>query len=81
MYIDFNSRGIYTGDQTLVVLNKDGETEVYGYDNVNDPEQLNRIPYTKVKNGDALKTELEYLLKTTGDKWATDKICADFLNY
>lgn len=82
LYIDFDSRGVYTGDQTLVVLQKkDGTTEVYGHDNLKDPEQLNRIPYAELENGPVLKVELERLLKTTGDKWATDKICNDFLNY
>lgn len=81
LYIDFNSRGVYTGEQTLIVLNKDGKTEIYGYDNANDPEQLNRIPFAEVENGTALKTELEHLLKTTGDNWYTNKTCADFLNY
>ena len=81
LYIDFNSRGIYTGEQTMVVLNNNGNTEVYGYDNIKDPEQLNRIPFTEIDNGAELKTDLEQLLKTTGDKWASDKVCEDFLNY
>lgn len=81
LYIDFKSRGVYTGDQTLVVLNMDGKTEVYGYDNITDPSQLNRIPFAEVENGPALKAELERLLKTTEDKWYTDKTCTDFLNY
>lgn len=82
LYIDFKSRGIYTGDQTMVVINNpENGTEVFGYDNLNDPEQLNRIPFTKLENGPKLKAELERLLKTTGDKWAIDKICSDFLTY
>lgn len=82
LYIDFDSRGVYTGDQTLVVLQaKDGSTTVYGHDNIKDPDQLNRIPYAEVENGPELKAELEHLLKDTGDKWYTDKTCADFLDY
>ncbi|WP_297086616.1 sulfatase [uncultured Draconibacterium sp.] len=82
LYIDYKSRGVYTGNQTLVVLlNEDGQTEVYGYDNIKDPNQLNRIPFTNVKNGPELKTELEHLLKSTNDKWYTENICSDFLNY
>jgi arylsulfatase A-like enzyme len=81
LYIDFNSRGVYTGDQTLVVFNNDGKTEVYGYDNVKDPNQLNKIPFADMKNNTELKAELERLLQNTGDKWYSDKVCANFLNY
>lgn len=81
LYIDSKSRGVYTGDQTLIVVNNDGKTEVYGYDNINDPDQLNRIPFSNMTNARRLKTELEMLLKTTKDKWYTEQICADFLNY
>ena len=82
LYIDFKSRGVYTGDQTLVVVQaKDNTTEVYGYDNVKDPNQLNRIPFEELKNGSELKIELSRLLKETNDLWYQDKICADFLKY
>ena len=81
LYIDFKSRGVYTGKQTLIVENKDGKTEVFGYDNIKDPEQLKRIDFPQLKNGPELKKELERLLKTTGDKWYTDKICNDFLQF
>jgi len=81
LYLDFNSRGIYTGDQTLIVFNNNNETKVYGYDNSKDPDQLKKIPYEELKNGTKLKRELERRLKTTGDKWYTDKVCADFINY
>ena len=82
LYIDFKTRGVYTGDQTLVVVNSpENGTEIYGYDNQKDPEQLNRIPFENLENGTELKTELEKLLKTTGDRWYSEKICADFLNY
>ncbi|MDX1285094.1 MAG: hypothetical protein R3182_08785, partial [Draconibacterium sp.] len=82
LYIDGKSRGVYTGDQTMVVVNtSDNGTEVFGYDNINDPEQLNRIPFKEIENAQELKAELERLLKTTGDKWYTEKICSDFLSY
>ncbi|MBT3384478.1 MAG: sulfatase [Prolixibacteraceae bacterium] len=82
LYIDFNSRGIYTGKQTLVVVQKDNNvSEVFGYDNINDPNQLTKVPIEEIKNGVELKTELARLLKETSDFWYTNKICADFLNY
>lgn len=81
LYIDYKSRGVYTGDQTLIVLDNNGKTEVYAYDNINDPEQMTRIPYPEVRNGPQLKAELERLLKTTGDQWVSNKICNDFLQY
>jgi hypothetical protein len=82
LYIDFNSRGVYTGQQTMVVVNKDDEaTQVYGYNNQKDPNQLTKIPFEELENGLHLKAELERLLKTTEDNWYTLKVCADFLNY
>ena len=82
LYIDLNSRGIYTGNQTLVVLNsKNNGTEVFGYDNINDPEQLIKIAFNEMENAEELKNELERLLKITGDSWFLEKICSDFLKY
>ncbi|MDX1283519.1 MAG: sulfatase-like hydrolase/transferase, partial [Draconibacterium sp.] len=82
LYIDFKSRGVYTGDQTLVVVNTpENGTEVYGYDNIKDPEQLSKIPFEEMENAKMLKSELEQLLKTTADKWYIDKVCKDFLTY
>ena len=82
LYIDFNKRGIYTGKQTLVVAkNDDNSPEIYGYDNIKDPNQINKISFEKLENGPELKAELTRLLKETNDIWYTNKIYADFLNY
>jgi arylsulfatase A-like enzyme len=82
LYIDFHSRGVYTGTQTLVVhKNKDNKTEVYGFDNVRDPNQLQKIPFEKMENAVELKLQLKELLQKTEDSWHTHKTCNDFFGF
>ena len=82
LFINMKSRGVYTGDQMFVVRESGGTfAEAYGYDNINDPYQLHKIPFDKIENGQDLRTELVRLLKVTNDKWFQEKICSDLLAY
>ncbi len=82
LFINPNSRGVYTGDQMFVVSQRDGDlAEAFGYNNVTDPYQLNKIPFEKIENGHDLKAELSRLLKETNDSWYQEKTCSDFLSY
>ena len=82
LFINMKSRGVYTGDQMFVVREGEGTyAEAYGYDNINDPYQLHKIPFDKIENAQYLRTELVSLLKETNDKWFQEKICSDFLAY
>jgi arylsulfatase A-like enzyme len=82
LFINMNSRGVYTGDQMFVVSQREGEpAEAFGYNHLTDPYQLNRIPFERIENGPDLKAELSRLLKETNDSWYREKICSDFLSY
>jgi arylsulfatase A-like enzyme len=82
LFINMKSRGIYTGDQMFVVRESEGTfAEAYGYKHINDPYQLNKIPYEKIENGQDLRAELARLLRETNDRWYEEKICSDFLAY
>jgi len=82
LFIRPRSRGVYTGNFTLVVEEKDNETvEVYAYDNVSDPYQLSKTMFEDLPDGPELKKELEGLLKKTNDRWYQQKVCDDFLDY
>ncbi len=84
LYINMESRGVYTGKYMFVVTENTGIlTEVYCYDNEKDPYQMNKIPFEdlKTETGEQLKMELTELLKNTNDKWYQEKICSDFLSY
>ncbi|MCG8310774.1 MAG: sulfatase [Cytophagales bacterium] len=85
LYMDYKSRGIYTGDYTFVVHteNKKNFSEAYYYDNKKDPYQLHKIKgdemdMTLVKD---FKIELVNLLKAIDDQWARDGICSEYLEY
>lgn len=85
LYIDYKSRGLYTGNYTFIVetSNKNYFEEAYYYDNIKDPYQLTKIPaenMDKVQLNN-LKDKLVMHLKKTGDKWAQDKVCAGYLAY
>jgi arylsulfatase A-like enzyme len=85
LYMDYNSRGLYTGDYTFIVQTSDKVNFVsaFYYDNVKDPYQLHPI------TGDEMdmqlvenwKKDLVAKLKAIDDKWAQDKICDGYLNY
>jgi len=84
LFINMNSRGVYTGKYMFVVTENDGKTlEAYCYDNEKDPNQLNKIPYEALdsQTGEQLKYELSALLQNTKDKWFQEKTCSDFLSY
>ncbi len=78
------ARGVFTGDYTFVVSEKDGRfDDAYCYDNRNDPYQLTRIPYDEMSSGlqNDLKQRLIKQLKRTRDRWYQDRVAADFLEY
>jgi arylsulfatase A-like enzyme len=84
LFINMNSRGVYTGKYMFVVTENDsGPSEVYCYDNEIDPYQMNKISFENLdpQTGEQLKMELTVLLKNTSDKWYREKICSDFLSY
>jgi hypothetical protein len=69
----------------MLVVEEDGglATEVFCYDNENDPYQLEKIPFEELdpQIGEQLKTGLSDLLRNTDDKWFEQKTCSDFLSY
>ncbi|TKG95484.1 sulfatase [Puteibacter caeruleilacunae] len=82
LYISPNGRGVYTGDYMFVVTQKEGKKiNAFFYDNKKDPEQLNKIPASKMKLEKAMKKELAALLKQTNDRWFVNKVCDDYLKY
>jgi hypothetical protein len=84
LFINMNSRGVYTGRYMFVVSEKvNGPPEVYCYDNERDPYQVNKISFKNLdtQTGEYLKRELTALLKNTNDKWYQEKTCSDFLSY
>lgn len=85
LYMDYKSRGLYTGDYTFVVHTEDRKNfaEAYYYDNIKDPYQLQKIvgedmDATLVKK---FKVELVSQLKAIDDQWAQDNICGEYLEY
>ncbi|MCK5464256.1 MAG: sulfatase-like hydrolase/transferase, partial [Bacteroidales bacterium] len=82
LFINMNSRGVYTGDQMFIVRENEGElAEAYVYDNITDPYQQNKVPFEEVENGQELRAELFRFLRETNDRWYQEKICSDFLSY
>lgn len=85
LYMDYNSRGLYSGDYTFVVLTteKDEFKEAFYYDNKKDPYQLHRIMNDEMDPDlvETFKTELVKQLKAIDDKWAQDEICGNYLRY
>lgn len=78
------ARGVFTGNYTFVVSEKDGKfDEAYYYDNSNDPYQLTRIPYTEMHPDlqKDLKQRLVNQLIRTNDRWYQEQIAAEFLGY
>ncbi|MFY0650594.1 MAG: sulfatase [Cyclobacteriaceae bacterium] len=78
------SRGIYTGDYTFIVTEKENRADdIFCYDNINDPYQLNRIAYNELN--ESMKTnfriQLENLLRKTNDRWYQEQVASDFLSY
>ena len=84
LYIGYHARGVYTGRYTFVVNEEKGKlADVFLWDNVKDPYQLNKIPESKIepKLLHSLKSELISLLKSTEDKWYTQKMFNKYFNY
>ena len=82
LFINPNSRGVYTGKYMFVVQEKDGKLEnAFCYDNENDPYQLNRIGAEEMDENivKELKNELFALLSETEDRWYSEGICKEFL--
>ena len=77
-------RGVFTGDYTFVVRTKDDEpVDVFCYDNLNDPYQLNKISFDDMEESlrTSMKSKLEELLRKTNDRWYQEQIASVFLNY
>ena len=84
LYIGVHARGVHTGRYTYVVNEQKGKfANAYMYDNHKDPYQLIRIVDSKIppKVLKTLKSELIKQLKSTEDKWFTNKICYEYLKY
>lgn len=82
LYLDYSSRGIYTGDYTFIVMQEKGEfTDAFLYNNQQDPYQLNKIPVENIDSTHlkSLKSDLYSLLVKTDDPWISDGTCMDFL--
>jgi len=85
LYMDYNQRGLYTGDYTYIVesTKKDGFKDAFYYDNKKDPYQMHRISGKEMNQQleAEFKKELADRLKAIDDSWAQNKICGDYLNY
>lgn len=84
LIMNYDSRGLYTKKHTFVVSEKKGYVnEVYCYDNIKDPYQLNRIALKDMDNSlrEDLKNQLTQLLIKTDDRWYQEGVCSDFLTY
>ena len=85
LYMDYYSRGLYTGEYTFIVqaTKKNVFEEVFYYDNQKDPYQMHRIKGDEMdqKLEAKFKAELVNQLKAIDDNWAQNKICGDYLNY
>ncbi len=84
LYINSKERGIYTGDFTYVVgLKKENRVEVFYYDNVKDPLQLNRLAFDDSTSEleERFKGQLVSLLKQTDDDWYRSKKASSYLTY
>lgn len=83
LYINPNSRGIYTGRYMFVVREKDGKLErAFAYDNENDPGQMHQIAADELPTEllSMFKADLYKLLEETGDSWITNGVCAEFFD-
>lgn len=83
LFINANSRGVYTGKYMFVVSEKGGKLEkAFYYDNEADPYQLNRIPASDMdqKLLNELKANLYQLLTSTEDRWHKDGVCEEFFS-
>ncbi|MFY0653566.1 MAG: sulfatase [Cyclobacteriaceae bacterium] len=77
-------RGVFTGDHTFVVREKENKAvEIFCYDNIKDPYQLNKISFENMEEllRTSLKLQLEKLLKKTNDRWYQEGVADDFLSY
>lgn len=85
LYLDYKTRGIYTGDYTFLVQSSDHGNfeEAFYYDNKKDPYQLHKIGSEEMnqKLVSDFRVALVRQLKAVDDKWAEDKICAEYLKY
>ena len=85
LYIDYNSRGLYTGSHTFIVQTSDKVNfeEAYYYDNEKDPYQLHKITGEEMDKTlvEKWKKDLVTQLKAIDDKWAQKKICGNYLQY
>lgn len=84
LFINPNSRGVYTGDYMLLVEEAGGfPKEIYCYNNLTDPYQLRKVALEELdqKTGVRLLKELSVLLKNTNDRWYQERICSDLLFY
>lgn len=82
LFINSNSRGVYTGDYTFVVEEKNNTfAEAYLYDNNKDPYQLVKVTAAQMNKEQLkkMKKDLIKLLKETNDSWYQNDICMNFL--
>jgi arylsulfatase A-like enzyme len=83
LFINPNSRGIYTGKYMFVVREKDGNMErAFAYDNENDPAQMHQIAADELPTEllSMFKADLYKLLEETEDSWFTNGVCAEFFD-
>lgn len=84
LFINPDTRGVYTGDYMFIVREEDGTAiESYCYDNNADPCQMSRIPFAEMDPDlrENLRKELRDLLIDTKDRWYQEKICTVFLSW
>lgn len=82
LFMNTNSRGVYTGDFIFVVEEQNNKFgNAFIYNNKSDPYQLNRIKADQMDKNllKEMKVELNKLLKETNDSWYQNGICSSFL--
>lgn len=81
LFINANSRGVYTGKYMFVVRAVEGAfDQAYYYDNEVDPYQLHQLSDKELSSEmlKKLKQQLYTLLADTEDSWYTQGICKDY---
>ncbi|MFY0605109.1 MAG: sulfatase [Cyclobacteriaceae bacterium] len=84
LYINSKVRGVYSGDYTFIVENRKGSNvEVFYYDNVKDPFQMDKKDVASMPEGleEKMKTKLVSMLKQTDDDWYKKKRASSYLKY
>lgn len=82
LFIDYKSRGLYTGKYTFVVREDKGKFKTaWMFDNEKDPYQLDSIFYDKIQPEllSKFKSDLNEILVEIEDPWLNNESCMSFI--